>query len=784
VLLAGVLAPVAIGAGSLSNQISDSVDSISATLANTQVPLVTTVEDRDGNVIAELFDQYRLPVSFNQISPNMTAALVDIEDHRFYQEAGVDVKGTLRAALNNSSGGDTQGASTITQQYVKNYLVDIVDRGTTPAARAAQQADTDATVARKLREAKIAIQLAQTMSKNDILTGYLNIVAFGKEGKGPFGIGAAAKAYFNETPGQLTVAQSALLAGMVNNPILFDPYSQPQQSLARRNLVIDDMVKYGSLSAADGAAAKAQPLGVVPNGPDIPSSTCYDIQPDAGFFCDYVVQYLENAGFTEEQIDSGGYVIKTTMDPTVSTDAKNAVDQWVPTDQDGVANTMAIIQPGSTSHDVLAMVANRNFGINGGVGESSTNLVSDVLDEFGGGSTFKLFTTASGLEQGKVGLNSTMQNPATQSFRLPISNSRTPLYTVSNNDGSPNQLPLWQALAFSPNTAFVNLELQDGMSNVLNMAYRLGMRNTMTSNQHGSAPITDPNDPRSKTVAWGQTQIDAYNNSPSFTLGVSPLSPLEHSNVAATLASGGVWCEPNPIQAVTDRYGHPVTVNQQPCEQVISPAEADTMRNGMSHDLEPGGTGAVAASQNGWTLPISAKTGTTQNSESVGFLAIVNGYAASSLVFADGSKPAKICASTPPRLSTTKSCGGQYAFGASVSAPAFFKAFEAILAGQGPQPIPAADPSFSNASSHGPLVPFVMNQQVDGATSALQRAGYQVSAKPFNSTAPKGTVVGQTPQSNQAAGTTITLYVSTGNLPAPPNAIPPATAAPGSVGGG
>ncbi|HVV22233.1 MAG TPA: transglycosylase domain-containing protein, partial [Pseudonocardiaceae bacterium] len=745
VLLAGTMAPVALGAGLLANQVSDSVDSVSASLETAQVPLVTNVEDKNGHVIAQLFDQYRLPVSFNQISPNMVAALVDIEDHRFYQESGIDVQGMVRAALNNSSGGSTQGASTITQQYVKNYLVDVVDRGTTPQAKAAQAADTDQSVVRKLREAKIAVQLDQTMTKNQILTGYLNVVPFGSEAKGPFGIGAAAKAYFNESPGQLTVPQAALLAGMVNNPVLFNPYSHPQQALQRRNLVIDDMVKYRSIPAAQGAQAKAAPLGVIPGGPNIPSSTCYDIQPDAGFFCAYVVQYLEEAGFTKEQINSGGYTIRTTMDPKVATDAKNAVNTWVPTNQHGVANTLVVVQPGAHQHNVLAMVANRNYGLDGGNGETSTNLVANVDDEFGGGSTYKLFTTASAFEQGKAGLNTVLPNPNTATFQI---GRRTQPYTVSNNDGTASSLAVWQGLAYSPNTLFVGLEINDGMHNVLTMAYRLGMRHTMLSNQHGSKPVTDPKDSRSSSPLWSETQIKSFNLSPSFTLGVSPLSPLEHANVGATLASGGVWCEPNPVQSVTDRYGKAVPVLRQPCEQVISPAEANTIRNGMSHNIDPGATGAAAAAANNWTIPLSAKTGTTQNSESVGYLAIVDGYAASSLVFADGSRPDKICASQPPRLNRDASCGGAFAFGASVSAPPFYRAFEQILAGVPNAPIPAADPNFLSAQGHGPLVPFVMNEQVAPATRALQDAGYRVSVRSINSAQSKGMVVGQTPQSN------------------------------------
>lgn len=783
VLLAGILSPMAIGVGSLSNQISDSVDSISSQLAVSQVPLVTTIEDSTGAPIAEVYQQYRLPVSFNQISPNMRAAIVDIEDHRFYQESGIDVQGTIRAAIHDSSGGTTQGASTLTQQYVKNYLEYIVDRAPVGAthqqvlqSKAAQQADIAASPVRKLKEAKVAIQLAQTMSKQDILTGYLNIVPFGKLGAGPFGIGAAAHAYFGVTPDKLTIPQSALLAGMVNNPVLYDPYSHPEHALQRRNAVLKAMATYGSISQADADRYSKEPLGIVPNGPDLPSSTCLNLtNQDTGFFCDYALRYLEKAGFTQDQLATGGYTIKTTLDPTVSAAAKQAANDAVDPNTPGIANTFVVIKPGTTSHDVLAMVANRNYGTGTDNSQKQTNIITQVSDPFGGGSTYKLITTAAAMELGNAGLNTSLSNPNCQTFP-PLARGAGS-YNVCNNDGTGSSISLAGALADSPNTGFVNLELDNGMRNELNMAYRLGMRNTLMSNQAGKTP-----DPSAKSFAYNQPQIDSYINTQAFTLGVGPLSPLEHANMAATIGSGGVWCEPNPIGSITDRYGKQVAVNTLPCEQVISQAEADTMLNGMTGSAVSGTSASVARNM-GWTRPVSAKTGTTQNNESVGFVSIINNYATSSLVFADGSRPNKICVGPPPRLIRSPGdCSGNRAFGATLAAPTFFQAFEQILQGQPEDPIPNADPAFENAHNHGPIVPFVFNMTQADATNALQGAGYQVQVKEFNSTATKGSVIGESPQSNQPPGTTITIWVSTGVTPPPPNAQPPASLAPGATG--
>ncbi|HEX7662772.1 MAG TPA: transglycosylase domain-containing protein, partial [Pseudonocardiaceae bacterium] len=712
VLFAGVMAPVALGVGALSNQLSQSVNSISASMANVAVPLVTTVEDRNGAPIAYIFDQYRLPVSFDQIAPAMTAAIVSIEDRRFYSTNGIDLRGTLRALVNNSSGGSTQGASTITQQYVKNYLINVIDRNDA-AAQEAERADT---LARKLREAKIALQLSRTMAKNDILTGYLNVVEFSGN---VYGVGAAAKAYFNTTADKLTVPQAALLAGMVNNPSLYNPYTHPVQALNRRNTVIDTMVQNKVLTADAGKAAKATPLGIVPNGPDVPGSTCMDAAPDAGFFCQYALSYLQQAGFTADELTTGGYVIKTTMDPVVSQTVKDAVDANVPTTQDGVANAFSVIQPGKDQHQVLAMVANRNYGTNSAAGENATNIVSNASNVFGSGSSFKIFTTAAGLETGKVGFSSTLPNPFSNCFTPPNANRYTSCYPVSNDGNYPNPISLQTALATSPNVAFVDLETQVGMPAVLNMAYRLGLRNTLSTSDAGHTPITDPNNSLSKNPQYNQPQSQYFQNLLSFTLGNSPVSTLEMSNVIATLMSGGAWCPANPIISVTDRYGHPVTVEQQPCEQVVSTGLADTLMAGLSQDTTIG-TSAAAAKAASWTHPDIGKTGTTQESKSVAFVGGVSNYAVASMVFADGSSPQELCPGPPVHLGNC----GHGAFGGTVAAPPYFTAFTQLLAGKPDVAIPAPDGGYMTAGNRGPTVPYEVGQQVAAASAALQQAGY------------------------------------------------------------
>jgi membrane peptidoglycan carboxypeptidase len=761
-MLAAMLSPVVVGAGLLSNQITDSAKRVSGTVVDAQLniatmPLVTTVLDRTGAPLASLYDQYRLPATFDKISNAMKAAVISVEDRRFYTDKGVDPLATLRAVLHDSSGGALQGASTITQQYVKNYLINVVDRND-PADQQADQADT---VARKLREAEMAIQVDRNTSKDDILTGYLDLVEFSGN---IYGVGAAAAAYFHTTPAQLSVPQAALLAGMVNNPNLYNPYTHPDQALSRRNLVIDAMVAAGSLPPSQAAPAKASPLGVVPGGPSIPSGSCLSAAPDAGFFCAYVVSYLRQAGFTAEELDTGGYTIHTTMDPAASATVKSALLRNVPADADGVANTFALIKPQDGGHEVLAMAANRNLGTDASAGEVSTDVVANPSNVFGAGSSFKIFTTAAALEQGVVGFNSDLANPYSACFTPPVTNRYTRCYPVQNDGSSyPDPISLQNALATSPNVAFVNLEARTGMPAVLRMAQRLGLRQTLQSNDAGAAPVTDPGDPLSKDPRYDEPQSRYFQNLLSFTLGDSPVSTLEMANVSATLVDHGRWCPPSPILSVTDRNGQPVAIQQQPCEQVVSGGLADTLLAGLSQDTKIG-TSAAAAKAAGWNRPDMGKTGTTNSSESVAFVGGVDGYAASSMLFADGRRPRELCPGPPVHLGDC----GHGAFGGTVAAPPYFQAMDQILADQPDRPLtPGPDPAYLEAGDHGQVVPYLVGEQRAAAEQALRGAGYPVRVDTLASGAPPGKVISQSPQGNVAGGTPITLYTSTGTPPRP-----------------
>jgi len=801
VLMAGMLFPIVGALGVASNRASDTIDSVSADLVATDPPLITTVTDSAGTPIAYLFDQYRLPVASGQISPTMKAALISIEDRRFYEHNGVDWKGTVRALISNSSSSDTQGASTLTQQYVKNYLINVVYRDQigsekNPENEIGRQRAQEQTVTRKLREARLAIQLEQKMSKEEILTGYLNVVEFTDR---VFGIGAAAHAYFHTTPDKLTVAQSAMLAGMVNNPSLYNPWKRPEQTLKRRNRVIDTMVETKSLPKAAADKAKKEPLGVVPTKPDKPAANCVGAGPEYGFFCQYVEDYLMKIGmFSEDQLYSGGYTIKTTFDASATQKAKAAVEHQVPKTTNGIANTMAIVRPGKERHEVVALVANRDYGLDGNAGQTTISYPYGVMNKFGAGSTFKIYTSAAYLEKGG-GINNVIQTPSSHTSEVFTGGStkkcpRTPepndgdnrKYCLSNaSTNYPPQMTLQTALATSPNTGFVILEERVGMDPIIEMASRLGLRETMASNMHGQKP-----DPASNDTNTNQPQTQFFRSKPgyagraAFTLGPSPVSTLELANVSATLMSGGVWCPPTPLVEVLDRDGKKLDLAkyEQPCEQAVAEPLANTLVQGMSKDDTGSGTSAGAARTFNWTRPIMGKTGTTQDFKSASFVAATPQLAAAVQTFNDGPKPEGICDTTssgvPPRL-----CGtGGSIFGGRTPARTWFEAMGPILDGAEVAQLPPPDPRYVDGGPESKVPDVVGRSQAD-ATTTLQNAGYKVAVKQSNRADPKGQVVNQTPRGAALPGETITIYVSTGYVPPAQTEQPPPPSGPPSSGG-
>ncbi|HEX4428585.1 MAG TPA: biosynthetic peptidoglycan transglycosylase, partial [Frankiaceae bacterium] len=277
-LAAGIVTPVVLGAGLAAKSVSNHFESLPTALPEPTLGRDSVILASDGSKIATLHGtENRVPVTIAQVPAIMKTAIVDIEDNRFYSHDGIDYKGLLRAALNDSNGSYSQGGSTITQQYVKNVLLYSADSAEQAAAA------TDKSIARKIREARLALALEERWSKSQILEGYLNIVYFGQSA---YGIGAAAERYFGETVNQLTLPQSALLAGLVQSPTAYDPINHPQAALKRRAEVLRRMQQLGHLTAAQEKAAEAAPLALHPVAPPAVADPC--LSSTAPFYCDWV----------------------------------------------------------------------------------------------------------------------------------------------------------------------------------------------------------------------------------------------------------------------------------------------------------------------------------------------------------------------------------------------------------------------------------------------------------------------------------------------------------------
>ncbi|AOS61083.1 penicillin-binding protein [Actinoalloteichus hymeniacidonis] len=748
VLTAGVLFPVAGGVGVVSNQASNTVDSISADLVSTDPPLLTTITDSDGAEIAYLFDQYREIVEPEEISDSMKAAIIAVEDQRFYDHEGVDWQGTIRAAITNQMEGSiAQGGSTLTQQYVKNYLVHVVSNGN-PAQQVKAQEQTHA---RKLREIRVALQLEQHLHKEEILAGYLNVVPFGNQ---TYGVAAAAQTYFNTTADKLTIAQAAMLAGIVNSPGSLNPGTAPEEALHRRNVVIELMAGQGLISSEAAGKAIGEPLGLAePLGR--PPNDCVGAGPNDGFFCEYVLDYLQKAGFSKDQLRRGGYTIRTTLDQEANDAAKESAMAEVPKDTPGIANVMAVVEPGKESHKVRALVANRDYGLDLDAGQTMYALPSD-LTKFGAGSIYKVFTAAAALEMG-MGINNELPSPQTYTSMAYINNGDG--YTVNNHGdgGYPASMTLQDALAQSPNTSFVMLQERVGLEAAVGMAERLGMREGMAGVNHHGDPIDLESDEEVRNTAQGDYIVD--HNMGAFTLGFTPTSVLELANVSATIVSGGMWCPPSPIEEILDRSGNVVPITEAPCEQVVDEKLADGLFVGLGKD-HTDGTATTAASEAGWDRPMMGKTGTAQDYFSAGFIGATPQMAGAVLTFNDGREIQGICDSDPPAL-----CGGGgNIFGGRIPARTWFATMTPIHEGLPVMELPPVEPRYLDGGE-GEQAPDVIGMKADEARKTLEDAGYGVNEQSVDATEPEGTVVSQSPEGFAPAGETVTISVSNGNPP-------------------
>lgn len=748
-LVAILLLPFAAVVGLGATQVADAVEGTDSINMDLPAPERTTILASDGQPIAYLFNQNRKVVPIGDISQYLQDAIQSIEDRRFLQHRGVDWRGTARAALGQLTGeAGTGGGSTITQQYVKNYQFLVAAKTDAEKAQAIEVSPI-----RKLREARLAINFEQTHTKLQILEAYLNTVAFGPS---VYGAEAASWYYFGHSAKDLQLGEAAMLAGMVQNPVYLNPFitDRVEDVKQRRDRVLDTLLRDRKYSAAVIDPLKGSDLPLnrtsIPNG-CIASDGFGDVQ-GSGFFCQYVVDYLENLPsnpFTDEQLRNGGYTITSTLDRTVMQNAIAAVTAVQGGEATArIANVMAVVEPNTQTpakgRPVLALAANQPYGLGDG---QTVQRLPTTFAPLGAGSTFKIFTAAAAMQRG-LGTQDVIDVPADYTSNL------QPGSLVTNPETFPSTLTLQQALATSPNTAFVALEDQVGLKSVVDMAVGLGLR--------GYKLDAGDVEPGFSDVAGSYADLINQQRISSFTLGVSPTSPLELANVGASLASDGQWCPPTPVKGITDRTGASVDWATIPCDQPLEPKLARTLTQALTEDAQDG-TSSASFQAAGWPdQAVAGKTGTTQQYKSSAFLGYTPLYSSSVVVWDFLSKPQSICVE-PLRSCTFEEIEAGTArgmSGGSVPAATWTAAMKPLVEARGKTFFEPADPVYRTGTTK--TVPNLSGKSVAEAEAALVAEGFVPAEVERSDPAAPGTLLFYTPTQSAVEGATVTLRISSG----------------------
>ncbi|MEY4310148.1 MAG: hypothetical protein RLZ71_74 [Actinomycetota bacterium] len=603
VLLLVVLAPgfivggVATGLGvSIFENLPDYIKPVNASQAST---LWAVGPDGKPVEIARFYEQNRISVSYDKISPFFVNAAIGTEDPRFREHNGFDPISFLRASATNvATGGNGPGGSTITMQYVKNSLIEAaILSGDQAAVEAARSRGVD----RKLREIRLAIALEQETSKDDIFAGYANLSFFGHQING---VEAASQFYFGKSAVDLNIEEGAMLAAMLKSPNDYRPDAPEnlERAKGRRDYVIQNEADYcashtgiqGCITQAQADAAKARPIKL--NITEVPTG-CEGNQTFA-FFCDYVVWTIRNSpefgptqGDREQLLRRGGMDIYTTMNVKIQTAADAASKKWVPVADPSQIGTATVSVEVGTGR-VLAMAENRIFDQTQSTepGHTSVNYAADKAyggsSGFQSGSTYKLFTLAQWLTSGKKLLDRVdgrvrEWNASDFSARCGTLGGT---WAPKNIVKEPDNPTVVQATAISENTAFAEMASQLDLCDIKDAAEAFGVHR-----------------------ADGQPLV-FY---PSSVIGVNELSPVTMAAAVAGIANHGLFCSPIAIDRIVLRSTNaPLAVPTSQCRQAVTPEVAAGMTYAMRAVMS-GGTGG--ASNTGDGVALAGKTGTTDS---------------------------------------------------------------------------------------------------------------------------------------------------------------------------
>ena len=553
-----LVAGVAFGIGMLGNidrWLSDLPDYTNADEYLVSEP--THILDAADNEIATFFVQYRASVTADQVSPWVLKGTVDVEDERFYEHPGVDIIGIGRAVLAQLSG-RSEGASTITQQLVRNTIL--------------SEEQFDQTIERKVREAFIALEMEKIYSKDEILMMYLNCINYGH---GAYGIQAASKTYLSKNASDLTLAEAALLIGLPNSPSYYDPTVNPEVAIERRNKVLGNMLRRETITQEEYDAALAEPLAL--NVTEISDSgiTVYS-QP---YFVDYVKSLLEEE-FSTDVLFKGGLTVKTTIDPNIQAVAEGAaianIDRYPAASRENLDLDigMTIIDP--KTGFIKAMVGGRDYNRvdQDANGQDVAPHLNHAINRRQPGSSFKAFTLATAISMG-MNPNIIINCNSPLTWQIP---GQEDYHAQNYGNESMGYISLARATEKSSNTGYLQVAEAIGNQNIIAMCSKLGI---------DTAYLPDVL---------------------TMTLGTGQVNTVEMATAYAAFANGGYHRDPVAISEILSRDGKTIYKHEDDAQQVLSTGAAAAVTDVLEGVLT-NGTGVWGRPN--INQPVAGKTGTS-----------------------------------------------------------------------------------------------------------------------------------------------------------------------------
>lgn len=615
--------PGVIGANKAAKAVIPSLKVENVDFDVTSLPQKSTMYARDGStVIATFYNQNRIVVPLKKISKTMQQAVVAREDRRFWTHAGVDVQGVMRAFVQTYLvKGSQQGGSSLTQQYVKNVLL---MQAIEDDDSIAQYHATEDTIARKIREMLISVQMEKKYSKAEILQGYLNIAQFGNN---LYGVETAAQRYFSVSAADLNVVQSATIAAITKNPSLYDPLVEENQkeSENQRNIVLKLMLQEGYITQKQYTEAVNTPLKDTLKAQDV-NVGCQDTG-DYAYFCDFVVHRIQNSeefGKTRAErnklLQEGGLKIVTTLDVEAnSTMMETARNTIPPDDPSGMEIAMAAVKPGTG--EVLSFGLNRYYDATPAAAndptKTSQNYAVDLADGGGSGwtigSSWKPINLIAWMEAGHS-INDNLQTSTsypTTDFACSNYSGGVDSWNVSNamGAGTVNPESPFLGLVRSHNTTQASMGAILKLCKVADTATELGYHDAAT----------------------GETIDKTQVYTPSMMIGSVNVSPLTMASIFAVYASNGVQCNPIAISKVTDKDGNDLKVPSANCHQAVDKDIIQTLAYTLNQ-------GTVRPDGAGWSFRLAdgrksfGKTGTSEDLAVSGGSFIPNQIAAFAVV--------------------------------------------------------------------------------------------------------------------------------------------------------